>query len=277
MRNAIPFLLMTFGCNEPLVVKEYVALVSVSPGHGATQVAVNTDIIAGFSEALIPASVDAQSAYLEDDGGLPVVAEVAYNNTSHWVVINPESDLNPSTTYTVTFTSAVQGKHSGNLLAPLQSTFTTAGDNPSNDLPIADAGPDQSVNLGDIVQLSGSNSEDPEGAALSFQWRIVSAPATSTAGVTDDTVAQPRFTPDLHGEYVVGLTVNDGIQDSSEDFIIIGVVGTSDTPEDTGSIPDTGVPVDTDTGLPTDDSGAVGTAPDTGPASTDSGSSSTTD
>jgi len=255
MRNAVPLLLFVLGCKDPLVVKEYLALVSVSPGQGATQVAVNTDVIAGFSEPLLPGSVDAQSVYLEDETGMPIVAAVTYNETAHWIVIDPEAELIPSTEYRITFTSDIQGKHSGRLLAPVQSSFTTAGSNPSNDLPIANAGPDQQVSLGPPVQLNGSNSEDPEGAALSFTWRIVSTPADSSAMIPDTTVAQPRFTPDLQGEYIAGLTVNDGTQDSSEDFVVIEALGIA-APEDTGS-PDTGTAA-TDTGgetPPTSDTG----------------------
>jgi hypothetical protein len=245
MRSAVPFLLFAFGCKDPLVVKEYLALVSVSPTQGATQVAVDTDVIAGFSEPLLSGSVDAQSVYLEDGTGMPIVASVTYNATAHWVVVDPEADLAPATEYRITFTSDIQGKHSGNLLAPLQSTFTTAGSNPSNDLPIANAGPDQQVNLGPPVQLNGSNSEDPEGAALSFTWRMVSTPSESAATIADTNVAQPRFTPDIQGEYIAGLMVNDGMQDSSEDFIVVQVLGLA-PPDDSGS-PDTGTPP-TDTG-----------------------------
>ena len=256
MRSAVPFLLLTLGCKDPLVVKEYLSVLSVSPGQGATQVAVDTNIVAGFSEPLVAKSVDAQSVYVEDGTGLPVVAEVTYNETAHWIIVDPEADLMPSTEYRVTFTSDIQGKHSGRLLAPLQATFTTAGTNPSNDLPIANAGPDQEVNLGPPVQLNGSNSEDPEGAALSFTWRMVSTPAESGAAIADTNISQPRFTPDIQGEYIVGLTVNDGMQDSSEDFAVIRAVGIA-PPEDTGS-PDTGAPT-TDTG----------TAPSTDPSDTD--------
>ena len=268
MRTAVPLLFFTLGCKDPLVVKEYLALVSVSPSQGATQVALDSDVVAGFSEGLLAKSVDAQSAYIEDSTGMPVVADVTYSETSHWIVINPESDLEPATSYKVTFTSAIQGKHSGHLLSPLQSTFTTAGSNPSNDLPLADAGPDQDVNLGDVVQLNGGNSEDPEGAALSFQWRLVSKPAEAAAAIADDTVAQPRFNPDIQGEYIAGLTVNDGMQDSSEDFVIIRVLGLA--PEDTGSAPDTGTP-DTETGTAPEADTATESATDTASAS-DSGS-----
>ena len=40
--------LMHFGCKDPLVVKEYLTLVSVSPGQGATQVAIDTQATFGY-------------------------------------------------------------------------------------------------------------------------------------------------------------------------------------------------------------------------------------
>jgi hypothetical protein len=267
MRSTVPLFLFAFACKDPLVVKEYLALVSVSPGQGSTQVAVDTNIVAGFSEPLLKGSVDAQSVFLEDGNAMPIVAAVTYNATAHWIVIDPESDLIPGTDYRVTFTSDIQGKHSGHLLAPLQSTFTTAGSNPSNELPIANAGPDQQVNLGPPVQLNGSNSEDPEGAALSFSWRILAGPADSAATIADTTVAQPRFTPDLQGEYIVALTVNDGMQDSSDDFVVIQALGIA-PPDDTGSV---------DTGNISDDTGSSPEDTDsTTPPSSDTASPSDT-
>ena len=63
---------------------------------------------------------------------------------------------------------------------------TTAG---GNDPPIADAGPNQTVDEGAIVGLDGSNSSDPEGEDLSYQW-------TAPAGVTlsSATAERPNFT-----------------------------------------------------------------------------------
>lgn len=45
--------------------------------------------------------------------------------------------------------------------------------------PSADAGLDQAVRMCSIVQLDGSRSSDPEGAALSYQWRLIDAPLGS--------------------------------------------------------------------------------------------------
>lgn len=48
-----------------------------------------------------------------------------------------------------------------------------------NLLPVADAGTDQAARLCSVVQLNGLNSFDPEGAPLSFSWRLINAPASS--------------------------------------------------------------------------------------------------
>ena len=242
--------LLHLGCKEPLVVKEYLALVSVSPGQGATQVAIDTDIIAGFSEPLVASTVDAQTAYLEDSTGLPVVASVTYDTNSHWIVIDPESDLLPDTQYTVTFTSEIEGQYAGLLLSPVQTRFTTSGESPSNGLPLSNAGADQSTTTGTTVTLDGTGSSDPEGAALSYTWRSVSAPAEASPELSDAAAASPTFVPDIQGEYVFGLTVSDGIQLSSEDFVAVQALGEAsvDTgePEETSDTGDDGSDDDSD-------------------------------
>lgn len=249
--------LLLTACSDATVVKDYLALVSVSPDQGATQVAVNTDVIAGFSEALDSSTVDQQNVYITDATGGPVVASVEYNSKAHWLVVNPEADLMPNSTYVVTFTSNLKGTRSGNLLSPVQTQFTTAGINPSNGLPSAVAGEDAAAQVGDTITLDGTASTDPEGAALTFQWRVVIGPANSEASLSSTTQPTPTFTIDTEGEYVFGLVVNDGIQDSSEDFISIQALGVA-PPEDT----DSGSPEDTGSS-DTEDSG-LSDAPDTG-------------
>jgi hypothetical protein len=94
-----------------------------------------------------------------------------------------------------------------------------------NEPPTADAGPDQTVNEGNIVILNGSNSSDPDDGIASYQW-------TQTAGtsitLSDSTVAQPTFTTPYvaaSGEALVfDLTVTDngGLQDT--DTCIVNVI-----------------------------------------------------
>jgi hypothetical protein len=80
---------------------------------------------------------------------------------------------------------------------------------PPNQPPIANAGPDQTVTVGTLVTLNGSQSSDPDGDPITFQWRFVSIPEGSAATLTDADKAQATFTPDVAGEYILSLTVTD--------------------------------------------------------------------
>ena len=207
--------------------------------------------MATFSEELVAGSVDSQTAYLEDTSALPVVATVAYDAPNRSILITPESPLEEGTGYIVTFTRDIEGVYSGTLGAVILSEFTTGGGLLTNELPTADAGPDQEGSVGTRIQLDGAASSDPEGEALTYAWRVVAAPAGSTASLTKDAAVKTAMIPDLPGEYVIGLTVNDGLEDSSEDYVAIQAVSSDAPGDDTGTAPldDTGVSPEPDTGL----------------------------
>jgi hypothetical protein len=84
-----------------------------------------------------------------------------------------------------------------------------------NALPVANAGPDQTVLVGQTVTLDGSQSSDVDGDALSHRWSFTIVPTGSQANLSDPMAIQPTFVVDLPGTYVVQLIVNDGTLDST--------------------------------------------------------------
>jgi hypothetical protein len=89
-----------------------------------------------------------------------------------------------------------------------------------NQAPIANAGPDQSARVNDRIILDGSNSLDPDGGVLSYSWTFVSTPTGSNAIVQTPTRDNASFTVDRQGDYVVRLTVSDGIASSVDEINI---------------------------------------------------------
>jgi len=90
-----------------------------------------------------------------------------------------------------------------------------------NSPPVANAGPDQTVFVGDMVYLDGSASYDVDGDPLVYQWTLSSTPAGSAAVLSDPAALAPTFIADLPGEYVVQLIVNDGSVSSAADHTIV--------------------------------------------------------
>jgi len=94
----------------------------------------------------------------------------------------------------------------------------------ANGAPTANAGIDQSVSLGQLVQLSGLTSSDPNpGDTIAYQWTFASKPGGSVTQLSGDQTATPRFTADVTGVYTVSLTVSDGTLDSAPDLVTINV------------------------------------------------------
>ena len=88
-----------------------------------------------------------------------------------------------------------------------------------NEGPVANAGPDQTVAVGDRVVLNGASSYDPDGDNLVFQWTMVSSPTGSAAALDDRNSAVPAFTADLAGAYVAELRVSDSVDISNVDQV----------------------------------------------------------
>ena len=84
----------------------------------------------------------------------------------------------------------------------------------ANSAPVANAGVNQNVPSGAVVYLDASASTDSNNDALTYRWSMLTKPTNSTATLLFPNSANPKFTADLAGTYVFGLTVNDGKVDS---------------------------------------------------------------
>ncbi|KKO72876.1 PKD domain-containing protein [Kerstersia gyiorum] len=87
-------------------------------------------------------------------------------------------------------------------------------------LPIADAGSNQTVNMGDTVTLRGSGNSPNQGS-LSYKWTLAGKPTSSTATLSGDSTQAPSFTADLPGTYTADLIVHDGTASSKPSRVVI--------------------------------------------------------
>jgi hypothetical protein len=95
--------------------------------------------------------------------------------------------------------------------------FTVAANQP----PTADAGTDQAVSQGELVQLDGAASSDPDGHSLTYHWAQTGGSPQMTLSGND--VVSPTFTATDTGIFTFTLVVTDtfGLADTDEIAITI--------------------------------------------------------
>ncbi len=99
---------------------------------------------------------------------------------------------------------------------------------PPNEVPVADAGPDRTVSIGERVEIDGSSSSDSEGESLTYSW---TANADNPAHFPlPENSAVFVFTPVADGIYRFELLVSDSKTTSLADSIAITVAASDNTP-----------------------------------------------
>ena len=104
--------------------------------------------------------------------------------------------------------------------------------------PVANAGDDVVIGLGDAVTLDASLSEwcSSTSSTLVFTWAFIQTPIDSAVDETSlsdnrtNTAISPVFTPDVVGDYVLSLSLSDDNGDSTEDIIVVEVSADDQTP-----------------------------------------------
>lgn len=85
--------------------------------------------------------------------------------------------------------------------------------------PVARSGPSQEVLAGTLVQLDGKAST--ASGKINYQWTLLSKPLGSQAALSGANGAAPTLTPDVAGNYLVTLIVNDGFTSSKEVSLLV--------------------------------------------------------
>ena len=117
----------------------------------------------------------------------------------------------------------------------LSCTLPYCAEPPSNTPPVADAGADQTVEVGDTVMLDGSGSSDADGDTLQFSWAFLTLPGGSAAALSGANTVAPSFLADQPGDYVIELVVSDGnVSSAPDDVVIVTVPGNTAPVADAG-------------------------------------------
>jgi hypothetical protein len=116
------------------------------------------------------------------------------------------------------------------------------------DAPVAEAGADLTATLGGPVTLDAGASSFCESRAdgVSYEWSFEAVPTDSTidtSALSDNltiSAVQPVFTPDVVGDYTLGLVVSDGVDASDMNYVVVSVVSGDQKP-----VADCGMDVET--------------------------------
>ncbi|NJD67632.1 MAG: hypothetical protein FIA90_02990 [candidate division NC10 bacterium] len=144
-----------------------------------------------------------------------------------------QATLSDATTAYPSFVADLQGRYIVQFIAndgALDSKPATVQIDTTNSRPTADAGHDQQATIGDPIQLDGTASFDIDDDPLTYRWSFTTAPTDSAARLLNPTTVQPRFVPDLLGDYVAQLIVNDGFEDSLPDTVAVTVAPSPNRP-----------------------------------------------
>ncbi len=116
----------------------------------------------------------------------------------------------------------------GELSSDADDVVITATD--SNHAPSANAGPDQSVAVGSVVNLDAGASSDADGDPITYVWSITARPAGSIAGIQDPHSATTLFVADVAGTYTIELLIGDGTDLSTPDEMVVTAVAANGVP-----------------------------------------------
>ena len=148
-----------------------------TPGAGATGVAAGVSPTATFSRNMNASTINASSVTIRPQGDPVLQAAVTYDSTARRVTIDPAADLEPSTIYDVTLSTAIRAADGTALTAPITWSFTTEA--------AQSGGPSSQLFADTVIPNSLSNPvQDGRGGAGPFSYEMgVKVTATADAEI----------------------------------------------------------------------------------------------
>jgi PKD domain len=199
------------------VAGSYVAQLIVNDGFNSSTpatVTISTEMLAPTANAGAAQTVG-QGATVQLDGSTSTDPN-GLSLTYSWVFLTvpPGSTASVSNPTAVkpTFVADKPGTYVAQLTvsdSSFSSTPATVTITVTAPTPTANAGPNQTVAVGDTVALNGAASSDPVGNALTYSWTVVSSPG-SMPTLNNASTATPTFVASAAGTYSIQLVVNNG-------------------------------------------------------------------
>jgi len=210
--------------NEADGAPDFVTVTATPPPNVPPVAVAGDDQSAGLGVAV---TLDGGDSYDPDDGPAPLAFAWSFESVPADSVLT-DADITGANDQIASFTPDAYGDYVLGLVVDdgadfsLPDLLTVTAENTA---PNADAGPDQSVTLGEQACLDGSAGNDPDDGPmpLTYAWTFLSVPdgsALTNADIVGADTASPCFLPDLEGSYVLELLVSDGMSSDTDDALV---------------------------------------------------------
>lgn len=221
--SALPFLLLLplAACGDPVVVKDYLTVINVSPAHGSVEVAADADVFVTFNAPLDESTLEGR-VFLQDVAEATVAAEWSYLADDLTVQLSPAEPLVLGETYTVVLAEGIMSEV-GDLPATIRTEFTVTTDGviPSDQLLAVITQVTDPCVLGEGTIFDGGASEVPGDVPPLFSWALVEDPSGGQSTLSGLDLPAAELVATLEGDYTIGLTVSDGVESSEQALLTV--------------------------------------------------------
>jgi len=194
-----------------------VATVGVGVNPYGVAITPNTKPVAhaGADQAIIllntEVQLDGTGSYDEDGDAISYDWNITQKPAGSSATLSDSSSATPTVTPDIYGDYLIELTVSDSIATGSTDSVTVGFDNVK---PVANAGGNKSILVGETAVQDGTGSTDANGDPLTFSWSLVSKPAGSTATLSGLTSPMTSFVGDISGTYDINLTVNDGLLDS---------------------------------------------------------------